>query len=73
MNLALTQISLKKDVDQFAQVGGWTLDTVDSLWGKVLDMTPSNSAQLQQIYQDAIETEGTTEVVSALAIFFLTL
>ena len=67
LNLALTQISLKKDVDQFAQVGGWTLDTVDSLWGKVLDMTPSNSAQLQQIYQDAIETEGTTEVVSALA------
>lgn len=67
LNLALTQISLKKDVDQFAQVGGWTLDTVDALWGRVLDMTPSNSAQLQQIYQDAIETEGTTEVVSALA------
>ena len=67
LNLALTQISLKKDVDQFAQVGGWTLDTVDNLWGKVLDMTPSNSAQLQQIYQDAIETEGTTEEISGLA------
>ena len=65
--LNITQISLKREVNQFAQVGGWTLDTVDSLWGKVLDMTPSNSAQLQQIYQDAIETEGTTEVVSALA------
>jgi len=67
MNLALTQISLKKDVDQFAQVGGWTLDTIDNLWGKVLNMTPSNNSQLQQIYQDAIETEGTTAEVSALA------
>jgi len=67
LSIALTQISLKKDVDQFAQVGGWTLDTVDNLWGKVLNMTPSSNSQLQQIYQDAIETSGTTAEISALA------
>lgn len=65
LKIALTQISLKKDVDQFAQVGGWTLEKVDNFWGKVLNMTPSSNPQLQQIYQDAIETKGTTAEIAA--------
>jgi ribosomal protein S16 len=64
-NLSLTQISLKKDVNQFAQVGGWSMDKVDKLWGKVLDTTPSNNPQLQQIYQDSVETKGTTGAVAS--------
>ena len=65
-NLSLTQISLKKDVDQFAQVGGWTLEKVDNLWGKVLDMTPSNNPQLQQIYNTSVAEVGTTAEIAAL-------
>jgi hypothetical protein len=65
LKIALTQISLKKDVDQFAQVGGWTIDKVDNLWGKVLDMTPSSNPQLQQIYQDSVEAVGTTAEIAA--------
>jgi hypothetical protein len=63
--LRLTQISLKKDVDQFAQVGGWTLDKMDNLWGKILDSKPSISSIVQQIYADSAEMRGTTEEVAA--------
>jgi hypothetical protein len=63
--LRLTQISLKRDVDQFAQVGGWTMDKTDELWGKILGTKPSTSGAVQQIYADSAEMKGTTEEVAA--------
>lgn len=63
--LRLTQISLKRDVDQFAQVGGWTMDKTDDLWGKILGTKPSTSGVVQQIYADSAEMRGTTEEVAA--------
>ena len=63
--LRLTQISLKRDVDQFAQVGGWTMDKIDDLWGKILGTKPSTSGVVQQIYADSAEMRGTTEEVAA--------
>ena len=63
--LRLTQISLKRDVDQFAQVGGWTMDKTDELWGKILGIKPSTSGAVQQIYADSAEMKGTTEEVAA--------
>ena len=63
--LRLTQISLKRDVDQFAQVGGWTMDKTDDLWGRILGTKPSTSGVVQQIYADSAEMRGTTEEVAA--------
>ena len=63
--LRLTQISLKRDVDQFAQVGGWTMDKTDDLWGRILGSRPSTSGVVQQIYADSAEMRGTTEEVAA--------
>ena len=63
--LRLTQISLKRDVDQFAQVGGWTMDKTDDLWGRILGTRPSTSGVVQQIYADSAEMRGTTEEVAA--------
>lgn len=65
-NLSLTQISLKKQVNQFAQVGGWSLDTIDKFWGKILNTIPSSNADFQNLYTSSSSTRGTTEEVAAL-------
>lgn len=48
--LAITQISLKREVDQFAQVGGWDIQTVNNFWGVILDENLINNVQLEAIY-----------------------
>jgi hypothetical protein len=63
--LSLTQISLKKAVDQFAQVGGWSLDTIDRFWGRILNTTPSSNLTFQNLYTSNSSVRGTTEEVAA--------
>lgn len=63
--LALTQISLKKEVNQFAQVGGWSLDTIDRFWGKILKDVPSLDTEFQNLYTSSSSNRGTTEEVAA--------
>lgn len=65
--LALTQVSLKKDVDQFAQVGGWTMEKMDNFWGKVLNDTPSANSTIQTIYSSVTDKKGTTAEIAAEA------
>jgi hypothetical protein len=48
--LNITQISLKREVDQFAQVGGWDIETAQSFWGLILNEDIRNSQQVQNIY-----------------------
>ena len=50
--LNITQISLKREVNQFAQVGGWDIETVNNFWGQILDENLLNNAQIQRIYSD---------------------
>lgn len=64
--LTLTQISLKKDVDQFAQVGGWTMEKMDAFWGKILNSTPSNNSEIQNIYTASASTKSDTAETAAL-------
>jgi hypothetical protein len=48
--LNITQISLKREVNQFAQVGGWDIETVNNFWGSILNENILNNAQIQAIY-----------------------
>lgn len=55
--LNITQISLKREVNQFAQVGGWDIETVNNFWGAILDENLTGNAQVQAIYaRHATET-----------------
>jgi hypothetical protein len=63
--LNLTQISLKKEVNQFAQVGGWSLETIDKFWGKILNSNPSNNSVFVSLYENMASQSGTTEEVAA--------
>jgi hypothetical protein len=63
--LNLTQISLKKEVNQFAQVGGWSLETIDKFWGKILNSYPSNNSVFISLYENMASQSGTTEEVAA--------
>ncbi len=63
--LNLTQISLKKEVNQFAQVGGWSLETIDKFWGKILNSNPSNNSTFVSLYESRASQSGTTEEVAA--------
>ena len=48
--LNITQISLKREVNQFAQVGGWDIETVNNFWGQILNENLLSNAQIQRIY-----------------------
>ena len=48
--LNITQISLKREVNQFAQVGGWDIETVDNFWGSILNESLVGNSQIQAIY-----------------------
>jgi hypothetical protein len=63
--LSLTQISLKKEVNQFAQVGGWSLDTIDRFWGRILNSNPSSNTAFQNLYTSSSSARGTTEEIAA--------
>lgn len=63
--LNLTQISLKKEVNQFAQVGGWSLETIDKFWGKILNTRPSDSSTFVSLYEGKASQNGTTEEIAA--------
>lgn len=55
--LNITQISLKREVNQFAQVGGWNIETVNEFWGAILNENILNNSQIQAIYaRHATET-----------------
>ena len=58
--LELTQISLKKDVNQFAQVGGWTLDKMQNFWGRILGENIANISAVQTIYEKDTAIKGET-------------
>ena len=58
--LNLTQISLKKDVDQFAQVGNWEMDKQQNFWGRILNVQLSSSTDVQNIYATDAAIQGTT-------------
>jgi len=66
--LRLTQISLKKDVNQFAQVGGWELDKMQNFWGKILNVQLSSQNAVQTIYEKdaAILGETATNVAAVM-------
>lgn len=65
--LNLTQISLKKDVNQFAQVGGWTLDKMQNFWGRILGENIENISAVQTIYEkDTAIKGGTADNVAAV-------
>jgi len=65
--LRLTQISLKKDVNQFAQVGGWTLDKMQNFWGRILGEDITTNSAVQQIYEkDTAIKGGTADNVAAV-------
>jgi hypothetical protein len=60
--LNITQISLKREVDQFAQVGGWDIETAQSFWGLILGEDIRNNQQVQNIYvRHASETYPSTK------------
>jgi len=48
--LRITQISLKREVDQFAQVGGFSLETAQKVWGVILNEQIQNNNQLKQLW-----------------------
>ena len=49
--LNITQISLKREVNQFAQVGGWDIETVQNLWGRILGEDIRTNSQLLRYYE----------------------
>lgn len=49
--LNITQISLKREVNQFAQVGGWEIETMNNFWGRILDEDISNVSEILRYYQ----------------------
>lgn len=49
--LNITQISLKREVNQFAQVGGWDIQTVQDIWGRILDEDLTTNSQLLRYYE----------------------
>lgn len=49
--LNITQISLKREVNQFAQVGGWDIDTMQRFWGLILDENIETNSQLLRYYE----------------------
>jgi len=60
--LNITQISLKREVNQFAQVGGWDIETVQNLWGRILGEDIRSNSQLVRIYEEENnETHLTTK------------
>ena len=58
--LNLTQISLKKDVNQFAQVGNWKMDEQQEFWGRILGIQLSGNSEVQNIYATDAAIRGTT-------------
>ena len=50
--LNITQISLKREVNQFAQVGGWDIQTFQDYWGTILDETITNNSQVIGVYEE---------------------
>jgi len=49
--LNITQISLKREVNQFAQVGGWDIETAQDLWGLILDEQITSNPDLLRYYE----------------------
>lgn len=58
--LNLTQISLKKDVNQFAQVGGWDIPTQQEFWGRILNVQLESISAVQDIYATDAAIQGET-------------
>jgi hypothetical protein len=58
--LNLTQISLKKDVNQFAQVGGWDIPTQQDFWGRILNVRLESISAVQDIYNTNAAIQGET-------------
>lgn len=59
--LYITQISLKREVDQFAQVGGWKKNFLKNFWGKILnDSNFANNDSVRNVY-DNIQAKETTQ------------
>lgn len=59
--LNITQVSLKREVDQFAQVGGWHENFLKDFWGKILnDSNFATKDSVKNVY-DNIQANGAAQ------------
>ena len=52
--MAIKQISLKRNVNQFGQVGGWDRDKQDELWQRIIGQRPSSNGALMSSWDTEI-------------------